>query len=220
MQRIGTAAAMNALSRTFLRLTAPGVVDTYQGSELWNQSLVDPDNRRPVDYRRRRGLLEELDGLSLEQLLSSWENGAVKLFVTRTALRTRQRMRKLFVQGEYAAVPAGEHAVAFTRTLDGQVVFCCAPRWSLRLTQGERAWPLGAVWKDQTVLVPSGEYRDAFTGRVLYSTGSLRLSECFERFPLLLLVSEPQAPAPDSKSKPEAKQKRDAPVSVRKTKAN
>ncbi|HEU4583021.1 MAG TPA: glycogen debranching protein GlgX [Polyangiaceae bacterium] len=219
-QRIGTAAAMNALSRTLLRLTAPGVVDTYQGSELWNQSLVDPDNRRPVDYRRRRGLLEELDGLSLEQLLSSWENGAVKLFVTRTALRTRQRLRKLFVQGEYAAVPAGEHAVAFTRTLEGQVVFCCAPRWSLRLTGGQRPWPLGDVWGDQVVTVPSGEYRDAFTGRLLHSTGSLRLSECFERFPLLLLVSEPKAPAPDSKVKPEAKQKRDAPVSSRKPKTN
>jgi hypothetical protein len=70
------------------------------------------------------------------------------------------------------------------------------------------------------VVVPSGEYRDAFTGRLLYSTGSLRLAECFERFPLLLLVSEPKAPAPDSRSKPEAKQKRDAPVSSRKTKAN
>ncbi|MEO8183050.1 MAG: malto-oligosyltrehalose synthase [Deltaproteobacteria bacterium] len=189
-QSIGSYAAMNALSRTLLRLTAPGVVDTFQGAELWNQSLVDPDNRRPVDYGRRRRLLDELDGMSVQQLLSSWENGAVKLFVTRTVLRTRERLRRLFVQGEYAAVPAGDHAIAFTRTLDGRVVFCCAPRCSLQLTRGERPWPLGKVWQEQIVSVPTGEYRDAFTGHSIYSPGSLRLSECFELFPLLLLVSE------------------------------
>jgi isoamylase len=189
-QRIGSYAAMNALTRAFLRLTSPGVVDTFQGSELWNQSLVDPDNRRPVDYGRRRRLLDELDGTSLEQLLSHWENGALKLFVTRTVLHTRQRLRPLFVQGEYGAVAAGDHAIAFTRTLEGRVVFCCAPRCSWLLTRGERPWPLGDVWREQTVLVPTGEYRDAFTGRSIYSPGSLRLSECFESFPLSLLVSD------------------------------
>ena len=189
-ERIGTYAAMNALTRTLLRLTAPGVVDTFQGSELWNQSLVDPDNRRPVDYGHRRRLLDELDGTPLERLLASWSNGALKLFVTRTVLRTRKRLRALFVQGEYAALPAGDHAIAFTRTLAGRIVFCCAPRWSLRLTRGERPWPIGDVWQTQTVVLPAGHYRDAFTDREIYSPGTLRLSECFESFPLSLLVAE------------------------------
>jgi maltooligosyltrehalose synthase len=80
--------------------------------------------------------------------------------------------------------------IAFTRTLEKQVVLCCAPRLPLRLTRGERPWPLADVWQSQSVVVPAGQYRDAFTGRTLYSTGSLRLADCFEAFPLALLVSE------------------------------
>jgi isoamylase len=208
--RIGTYAAMNALTRTLLRLTAPGVVDTFQGSELWNQALVDPDNRRPVDYGRRRRLLDELDGTPLEQLLASWSNGALKLFVTRTVLRTRERLRRLFQQGEYAALSAGDHAIAFTRTLDGQIVFCCAPRWSLRLTRGERPWPLGDVWQNQTVLVPAGSYRDAFTGRELQCPGTLRLSQIFETFPLSLLVCEKASAVAQPVSGPAGMGRKDA----------
>ncbi|HKO94061.1 MAG TPA: malto-oligosyltrehalose synthase, partial [Polyangiaceae bacterium] len=188
--QIGPAAAMNALSRTLLRLCAAGVVDTYQGSELWNQDLVDPDNRRPVDFAQRRASLAELEGKPLEQLLSSWTTGQIKLFVTRTILHTRRRLREVFVQGEYAAVPAGEHAIAFTRAYHGRVVLACAPRLSLRLTGGRQLWPLGAVWGDQSIRLPAGVYRDAFTGRSLSSRGTLQLSECFAAFPLLLLVSE------------------------------
>jgi (1->4)-alpha-D-glucan 1-alpha-D-glucosylmutase len=188
--QIGPPAAMNALSRTLLRLCAPGVVDTYQGAELWSQSLVDPDNRCPVDYAKRRALLAELEGKAPEHLLSNWTTGQVKLFVTQTILQTRRRLREVFVQGEYAAVPAGQHAIAFTRAYQGRLVLACAPRLSLRLTGGQQPWPLGAVWGDQTVLVPTGRYRDVFTGRILSSPGTLRLSECFASFPLLLLVSE------------------------------
>jgi (1->4)-alpha-D-glucan 1-alpha-D-glucosylmutase len=188
--QLGPYAAMNALSRTLLRLCAPGVVDTYQGSELWNQSLVDPDNRCPVDYAQRRALLAGLEGKPLEQLLSNWTTGEIKLFVTQTILQTRRRLREVFVQGEYAAVPAGSHAIAFTRTHQGRLVLACAPRLSLRLTGGQRAWPMGSVWGDQTLLLPAGQYRDAFTGRSLSSPGTLPLSECFASFPLVLLVSE------------------------------
>jgi len=189
-EQMGPYAAMNALSRTLLRLCAPGVVDTYQGAELWNQSLVDPDNRCPVDYGQRRALLAELEGQAPEHLLSTWTTGQVKLFVTQTILQTRRRLREVFVQGEYAAVPAGQHAIAFTRSYQGRLVLACAPRLSLRLTGGQQPWPLGAVWGDQTILLPAGQYRDAFTGRILSSPGTLRLLESFASFPLLLLVSE------------------------------
>ena len=89
------------------------------------------------------------------------------LFVTKTVLQTRQRWRDVFVHGEYAALPAGDHAIAFTRTFEGRVVFCCVPRLPYRLTRGERPWPLGDVWNSQTVPVPAGRYRDAFTAHLI-----------------------------------------------------
>jgi glycogen operon protein len=193
--RIGPSAAMNALSRTLLRLCSPGIPDTYQGSELWNQSLVDPDNRRPVDYAQRRAQLEKLTATSerselIQDLLETWADGTIKLFVTQVALQTRQHLPELFLQGEYAALPAGEHAIAFSRTKDARSVVVCLPRLSLRLTGGERTWPLGDVWREQNIPVPTGRYRDAFTGRYLRSHGHLRLADCFTLFPLALLVSE------------------------------
>ncbi|MEY4544786.1 MAG: hypothetical protein RL685_981, partial [Pseudomonadota bacterium] len=192
--RIGTPAACNALSRTLLRLCSPGVVDTYQGAELWNQSLVDPDNRQPVDYEHRRALLEQLEGKSQSELLSDWTSGALKLFVTRTVLDARKRLRDVFVLGEYAALPAGEHAIAFTRTYGNRMVLAAAPRLCLRLTGGERPWPLGDVWGEQALILPAGRYREVFTGRTIRCTGSVRLSECFKTFPLTLLVSEETVP--------------------------
>ncbi|HTV24534.1 MAG TPA: malto-oligosyltrehalose synthase, partial [Polyangiaceae bacterium] len=92
--RLGTYGATNAISKVLLRLCSPGVPDTYQGSELWNQSLLDPDNRNPVDYARRRALLDELSSAGdrsalIERLLEQWPDGALKLFVTHVALTTR-----------------------------------------------------------------------------------------------------------------------------------
>jgi (1->4)-alpha-D-glucan 1-alpha-D-glucosylmutase len=193
--RLGPYAAMNGLSKTLLRLCSPGVPDTYQGAELWNQGLVDPDNRAPVDYARRRTMLAELAAASdrgalIEHLLRAWPDGSIKLFVVQVALQTRKRMPDVFLQGEYAALPAGDHAIAFTRTHGSGSVLVCVPRLSLRLTRGERRWPLGEVWGEQTIVVPSGSYRDAFTGRLLQAEGCLRLSDCFSTFPLTLLISE------------------------------
>lgn len=191
--RLGTHAATNSLARTLLRLCSPGVPDTYQGSELWNQSLVDPDNRRTVDYDRRVALLARIsaapDRLSLiDQLLENWHDGALKLFVTHEALQLRRRMRDLFLRGEYGALPAGEHALAFTRTLGRNIVLVCVPRLSYKLTRGSRAWPIGDVWGDRDLIVPAGTYRDVFTHRQLLSRGRLPMAECFESFPLALLV--------------------------------
>jgi (1->4)-alpha-D-glucan 1-alpha-D-glucosylmutase len=193
--RLGPYAAMNGLSKTLLRLCSPGVPDTYQGAELWNQSLVDPDNRRRVDYARRREMLAQLEAASdraslIEQLLHTWPDGSIKLFVVQTALQARKRMPDVFLQGEYAALPAGGHAIAFSRTHGSGSVLVCVPRLSLRLTRGQRRWPLAEVWGEQAVVVPSGSYRDAFTGRLLEAHGALRLSDCFSSFPLALLVSE------------------------------
>jgi (1->4)-alpha-D-glucan 1-alpha-D-glucosylmutase len=125
----------------------------------------------------------------IARLLSQWRDGALKLFVTNVALQTRARLRDVFLHGDYAALPAGEHAIAFIRTTVRDSLIVCVPRFSRRLTGGEHAWPIGNAWGDQTILVPAGRFRDAFTGRELQTHGILRLADCFSSFPLALLVA-------------------------------
>ncbi|HWO12208.1 MAG TPA: hypothetical protein VNN80_22085, partial [Polyangiaceae bacterium] len=199
-QRIGTYGATNAIAKLLLRLCSPGVPDTYQGSELWTQSLVEPDNRRGVDYDRRRALLDEITNAPeraalIERLLAGWTDGALKLFVTRVALETRSEWRDVFVHGDYAALPAGEHVIAFIRTTSQCSVIVCVPRLTRLLTRGEHRWPLGrGVWSDQTLLVPAGEYTDAFTQRELATHGTMHLADIFATFPLALLISSSAPP--------------------------
>jgi (1->4)-alpha-D-glucan 1-alpha-D-glucosylmutase len=195
VRRLGTYAATNGLAKTLLRLCSPGVPDTYQGAELWNQSLVDPDNRRAVDYGQRRALLEGLRepadrSLLIERLLQSWTDGAIKLYVVQVALQIRKQMQDLFRQGDYVALPAGEHAIAFSRTHEGRSIVTVVPRLPLRLTRGERPWPLGDVWAEQRLVLPARSFSNAFTGELIASQGSVRLADCFATFPVALLVAE------------------------------
>jgi len=197
--RLGPHGATNAITKVLLRLCSPGIPDTYQGSELWNQSLVDPDNRAPVDYTRRRALLDEVAGATdraalLERLLARWEDGAIKLFVSHVALSVRAQHRDVFVHGDHAPLPAGEHLIAFIRTTSRASVIVCAPRFPWRLTRGESHWPLGKVWGDQTLLVPAGSYSDAFTRREFKTHGTLHLADVFASFPLALLISNAGPP--------------------------
>jgi len=196
---LATYAATNAIGKVLLRLCSPGVPDTYQGSELWNQSLVDPDNRRLIDYSLLRSLLEEIDGYSdraalIERLISRFEDGALKMFVTHVALEARAQRREVFVHGDHAALPAGEHLISFIRTTERASAIVCVPRFPLRLTGGKEPWPLGPVWGDRTLLVPAGTYTDVFTQRELQTHGNLKLAELFATFPLALLVSNAGRP--------------------------
>jgi isoamylase len=197
--RLGTYGASNAIAKVLLRLCSPGIPDTYQGSELWNQSLVDPDNRGAVDYDRRRSLLHEIASTGdradlIARLLSRWEDGALKLFVTHVALSIRGQHRDVFVHGDHAPLPVGEHLIAFIRTTSRASVIVCAPRFPWRLTRGAHAWPLGKVWDDQTMLVPAGQYTDAFTLREFRTYGTLRLADVFASFPLALLIANAGPP--------------------------
>jgi isoamylase len=195
-RRIGPSAATNALAQTLLRLSVPGVPDTYQGSELWNQSLVDPDNRREVDYDLRRRLLDDIERrlarpeALVRELLDRWPDGAIKMYVTRVVLATRASHRDVFLRGDYDPISAGDHLVAFMRSTTSEAVVVLTPRLSWRLTRGERTWPIGNVWGDQTIVLPQGNYRDAFTGRRHDVRGAVRLGAIFAEFPLSLLVRE------------------------------
>lgn len=196
--RVSPYGAQNGLSSVLVKVTAPGVPDTYQGAEAWNQSLVDPDNRRSVDYERLGAILGEAERTDdraafARRLLEQYEDGAVKAFVTHALLQYRRAHPELFAHGEYVPLDAGEHAVAFARTLGRDVAVSIAPRFTLTLTRGERAWALQDAWGDATLAMPvGGAYRNVLTAEVLRTTRArtLRLRDVFAGFPLALLVRE------------------------------
>ncbi|HEX7809718.1 MAG TPA: malto-oligosyltrehalose synthase, partial [Thermoanaerobaculia bacterium] len=176
-KRIAFHGFLNSLSQIVLKATSPGVPDFYQGTELWDLSLVDPDNRRPVDYAQRAAMLDTLD--SPTKLLRDWRTGAIKLFVTARTLAVRARHADVFMDGAYRAVETNTpHAVAFTRGGDVLVV---VPRLTARLS---KALPLGDVWGDLALAGIDGEWRNAFTGEV---AASLALRDIFATFPVAIL---------------------------------
>ena len=185
LARIGT---VNGLSQTLLKLTSPGVPDIYQGCELWNFSLVDPDNRRPVDYAARRRLLDEVEGAEIARLLDRWQDGAVKLALTRRVLALRADKAALFRDGDYAPLEAAgaraEHVVAFARTSGDDAVVVATPRLVGAL--GERP-----DWGDTSVPLPRGRrWRNALTGAALDAADALTAATLFQDFPVALLVRE------------------------------
>ena len=196
--------AVNSLAQVVLKTVSPGVPDFYQGTEMWDLSLVDPDNRRPVDYETRKAVLGELREMALSrgrvtlcrELLEHVEDGRVKLWTTHQALQLRRRMPQVFRRGEY--VPAtvteahAEHAVAFTR---GRRVLAATPRFAWTLMGGRARLPLGSAWGRAELLAPEmagAELENVFTGERLRVSeeGSLRLAEVFAEFPVALLAGE------------------------------
>jgi (1->4)-alpha-D-glucan 1-alpha-D-glucosylmutase len=200
------AGLLNSLSQTLLKIASPGVPDFYQGTELWSFTLVDPDNRRQVDYEQRRALLASMreagDGDAtafVNELLERPEDGRVKMYVTARALNFRRAHAELFSRGEYAPLAArgrrAENALAFARAHGEEACVAIAARFFTRLgVSAEGPLALSAeAWGD-TVL-PLGEsgagrWRDAFTGREFDANegGALRLSELLSPLPVALLT--------------------------------
>ena len=182
--------ACNSLAQVAVKLASPGVPDIYQGTELWDLSLVDPDNRRPVDYARRRELLASLGEPSTQlacELVTHFVDGRIKLHVTRIGLQLRRQDPPLFLEGSYHALDAGPHAIAFMRSRGSTRLACIVPRLPRTLTKGERPFPLGDVWGDQKVELP-GTWRNAFTGERF--EGSLTMRDVFATFPVAWLLAE------------------------------
>jgi (1->4)-alpha-D-glucan 1-alpha-D-glucosylmutase len=173
------------------------VPDTYQGSELWQQSLVDPDNRRPVDYALRRRYLSEVrakqgqpQGLAGE-LLETYADGRIKLYVLHRALQLRKQKPDLFLQGTYTALDSDEHALAFTRCLGAECVVCVVPRLSWPLTKNGATFPLATAWGQRALRgLEAGRYRNVFTGEVWVASDELKLAQAFARLPVALLLRE------------------------------
>jgi len=201
--------ALNALAQVLLKITSPGVPDFYQGTELWNFSLTDPDNRRQVYFGERIKHLEDLVRREsrgqpplVDELLASWEDGRIKLYVIYKALNVRMTHSVLFLEGDYIPLQAlsqkQEHVCAFARRHRKQWVLVAVPRLLSQLVRVGKL-PLGQqVWKKDVLQLPKGaprRWRHAFTGEiidVMPEKQAIPLSDLFPRFPVALLVSAPE----------------------------
>jgi (1->4)-alpha-D-glucan 1-alpha-D-glucosylmutase len=170
---------INSLAQTLLKLTSPGVPDFYQGSELWNLTLVDPDNRRPIDYALRRRLLNDLCGAGPGKVLERADEGLPKLWVIHKALAVRTSHPEWFGRtGSYEPIMArggaAEHAVAFVRSASAITI---VPRLVLKLS---------GRWKDTALSLPAGLWHNEFTGDRI-SGGDVSVANLLEKFPVCLL---------------------------------
>ncbi len=186
---LAQAGAWNSLSQTVLKILSPGVPDFYQGTEIWDFSLVDPDNRRPVDFARRKDLLASLAQQTPDALVENWRSGAIKLFTIRQLLRFRRERETFFRDATYRPLDvAGSRAaqvVAFARESGPETVLAVVPRLTGRLG----AVPVGNVWGNTTLAVPLGRWRDLFTGEVhAAESGGLSIASVLARFPVAALT--------------------------------
>ncbi|MBN1654010.1 MAG: malto-oligosyltrehalose synthase [Deltaproteobacteria bacterium] len=209
--RVAAVGLFNSLSQLVLKLTSPGVPDFYQGCELWNFSLVDPDNRQAVDFELRAGLLEQIEkrfgGLepgdlaqAARGILADPADPRLKLYVTWRVLRFRLRYKHLFQESAYQSLPAEgpweAHICAFARIADREFLITVVPRWIWRLC-GDQTPPLGSrVWKETRIHVPSGveHMRNLFTGETVpvHRQGELSTifaSDALSTFPVAVITT-------------------------------
>lgn len=184
-ERVARIGAVNGLAQLAMQMTLPGVPDLYQGTEGWDLSLVDPDNRRPVDWAWLTERLDSVAGADPEALAAAWPDGRIKHWLTARLLRLRREDPELFARGDYAPVPAqgpaAEHVVAWRRSLDGRHLVVAVPR----LVAGKLNGALGLAGFDGTALALPDEM-DA-GGEVRGGVGSrVDLGPVFGRLPVLL----------------------------------
>ena len=216
--RIARLGMVNSLSQLVLKVASPGVPDFYQGTELWDLSLVDPDNRRPVDYALRRQMLTAMQALLGDQpdhagtrvdavceMLAHWQDGRIKLFLTASALRLRRAHAALFLTGTYEPLEArgahAAHAVALARCRPADTVIAVVPRLLTSLTTPTHVLPIGTKsWGDTRLVLPPDDpgraYRNVFTGETVEPSGhgakrGVAIAAILHTSPVALLVQLP-----------------------------
>jgi (1->4)-alpha-D-glucan 1-alpha-D-glucosylmutase len=194
---------LNSLSQTLLKITSPGVPDIYQGTEFWDLSHVDPDNRRPVDFDRRIEVLREIkkqaesDILKLiDELIATREDARIKLFLTARVLSARKQYRQVFQDGDYQPLTAvgtfKDNIIAFARTYEGTTIMAIAPRFLTSLIQQDEM-AIGRVWQDTKLELPPelpSVWKDAITNQTVKSNDTLAIGEALKYFPCTLLISQ------------------------------
>src|SRR5436853_1346736 len=194
-EEIARIGAINSLAQTLLKLTSPGVPDIYQGNEVWNYSLVDPDNRRPVDYKLRAEMLSCLSSKTPDDLLPNWPDGRIKMFLIQRALHFRSEHVDLFQRGSYLPLRAtgslADCCISFARQLDRDWVIVIVPRLSSRIGFP----PIGDRWKDTMIELPENlsveRVREIFTGRELsIQDRQIRLVDAMSTLPFAMVAGQ------------------------------
>jgi (1->4)-alpha-D-glucan 1-alpha-D-glucosylmutase len=217
-RRVAHTGMVNSLAQLVLKLASPGVPDFYQGTELWDLSLVDPDNRRAVDFAARQRLLDGSRSLidrlragdvidrEISELLDSWGDARIKLFITTCGLEFRREHADLLLKGEYQPLqvegPAADHIVAFARRDASGILLVLVPRLVVSLVGDDRSLPLGSdAWGTTRVLVPpwaDGEhFHHLLTGETLrVTTGQLPAAAIFRTSPVGLMWADARTGPP------------------------
>jgi (1->4)-alpha-D-glucan 1-alpha-D-glucosylmutase len=199
-KRIAAYGIFNSLSQTLLKMTSPGVPDFYQGGELWDLSLVDPDNRRQVDFEKRKRILDEIrsrehDTALIDELVQTRTDGRIKLFLIFKVLNARRKYAELFANGDYQPLKVrGEYSnqiIAFIRSCGDQNVATIAPRFLTSLIEAGEL-PFGPdVWQDTEILWPAalkGDWLNAITGGSIRIEKTAPAGQIIARFPVSLLI--------------------------------
>ncbi len=203
----------NSLAQTLLKICVPGVPDFYQGTELWNFNLVDPDNRKPVDHETRMTILSELKrkeaeigGVKLaEELCHNMDDGRIKMYLTYKALMCRKANRHLFEKGAYIPLAIvgsrADHVCAFARRIGRATMIVAVPRFLIRVMPEEGPIFLDkALWEDTYIVLPDADfekqYQNVFTDEIISTQlqqdgkQGLALSGIFSNFPVALMVNK------------------------------
>jgi (1->4)-alpha-D-glucan 1-alpha-D-glucosylmutase len=192
-QRLSLLGAVNSLSQITLKATMPGVPDFYQGTELWDFSLVDPDNRRPVDFAARAGLLETLEEPDWDRLAREWPNGHLKLAWTRQLLKLRSELADVFTDGDYEPLEMTgqhrDHFIAFARRHSRDAAIVVVPRCFAAFTDQGRSWPGSAMY--DAALNISGYAVEGFADA---DATQLRLSDLLAHLPVAVLKARFNGP--------------------------
>jgi (1->4)-alpha-D-glucan 1-alpha-D-glucosylmutase len=186
----------NSLAQTLLKITCPGIPDFYQGSELWNLNMVDPDNRRPVDYQKREKILEEVSNMApsnSKKLLQDYASGKAKFYVIFKALQVRRRLKSLFEKGTYVPLTVEgalkDHVFAFMRKLEGNFVVVVVPCFLVGMLDSSYSW--GPDWKGTVIKLPANVplvWKEELSGLRINSSDGLSVDKVLSSFPAALLI--------------------------------
>ena len=198
MRRVAWFGMLNSLSQLTLKLTVPGVPDIYQGTELWDLSMVDPDNRRPIDFRRRRDVLAEVAGRDADRLLTRWIDGRIKMRILQGLLALRRDHPDLFLDGDYRPLEAtgdqATHLCGFARVHNGRKMLVAVPRLCAGLTESEVRPPLArAVWGNTALTLTDGlvgqTWTHVLTREEVSFDDQAGAASLFAEIPVAVLVS-------------------------------
>lgn len=197
---IAPAGAINSLSQTLLRMTCPGVPDLYQGADGWDFSLVDPDNRQPVDFHARQASLAKLEETAPSSLIEHWQDGVIKQWLIQRSLQLRKTYPALFTEGNYQPLSVmgerAEHLIAFLREHQGRVLLVVVPRLPAALLS-DTSVPLipAQAWGDTAIVLPQGRGEVQIEESLINSVsrkilqGHLAVAELLKEFPAFLAVA-------------------------------